>query len=171
MAWPQNDRGLSRCPSCLPGPEFLWSPSLFCWLQPRSRPPRSVIIPSRFRAPQSPPTELSSQPRPPAPLPRPAPQVGIARGKTCDYDPHAFGRPDRGVAYDKYNCATSPYGMFSVDWAMGGNPDNKPGKVTILDMGPPPSVVPGCEKGRERQVLITRPVGNVWVFPRFLDCP
>jgi hypothetical protein len=86
------------------------------------------------------------QPAPaPAPLPRPAPQVGIARGKTCDYDPHAFGRPDRGVAYDKYNCATSPYGMFSVDWAMGGNPDNKPGKVTILDMGPPPSVVPGCE--------------------------
>ena len=93
----------------------------------------------------------------------------IARGKICNYDPRAFGRPDPGFVNGKYNCATSQYG--ENDWGMGANFNNSPGKVTILDIAPPPYVLPDCRRGREMQVLITNPVQNFWVFPRYLDCP
>jgi hypothetical protein len=98
-----------------------------------------------------------------------------AKGKICDFDPRAFGIPDRGVTESGHNCATSEYAEKNTDWSMGGDTgDFSASKVRIEAVGGPPYILPGCRAGREMQVLIFRPGhedrGN-WVFPRFLRCP
>jgi hypothetical protein len=95
-----------------------------------------------------------------------------ARGKVCDYDPHAFGKPDPGTV-GQYNCATSQNGEALSDWSLGGNTNNGATKVRIRDVGEPPHVRPECHVGRESQVLIEKPGVDrgEWVFPRFLKCP
>lgn len=89
-----------------------------------------------------------------------------AKGKVCDYDPRAFGRPAGPGPND---CGD----QYNADWSLGGNTYNSAGKAKVLDVGGPSSILPYCRAGREMHVLVELPDGgrNQWVFPRFLNCP
>jgi hypothetical protein len=99
----------------------------------------------------------------------------VAKGKICDYDPHAFGRPVGVMSGQSDRGGDHPKGVACEgDWSMGGNGYWGAYKARILEIGPPPYVVAGCEPGREHQVLIKKVGGDIptqWIFPRFLKCP
>jgi hypothetical protein len=106
----------------------------------------------------------------------------IAKGKTCDYDPGAFGRPagltsghpDPGYTQGSLAGQGCNQAAAGSDWRMGGSKYNHAGKVEILEISSPPYIRAGCELGRENQVEVMLPgeTGMVSrIFPRFLSCP
>lgn len=76
-----------------------------------------------------------------------------ARGKVCDCDPEAFGRPT-GAGLNNGDAEASN------EWALGGNTSNRAAKVRILDVGTARFVSPDCRAGRETQVFIEFPDGG-----------
>jgi len=95
----------------------------------------------------------------------------VAEGKICAFDFHGF-IPDGSVCCFGDNrslpCSQALYGTETPNFGVYG------AQVKVLAIGPPPYVRPGCERGREFQVLVqtlgSYPYSN-WTYPRYLNCP
>jgi len=87
-----------------------------------------------------------------------------ATGKICAFNYNGF------IPNGTYNGAPCKQSMY-----VTGNDGPNLGvpQVRVLAVGPPPFVVPACQRGREAQVLV-QPLsgqGSQWIFPRYLNCP